>query len=315
MKIVLLEEKSVSLGDVSLEAFGKLGNVTSYPSTPNGKIIEYIDDAEAVILNKYVMTEEIMKSCPNLKYIGLCATGYNNVDTEAARRLGITVCNVPDYSTDAVAQQVFSYVLYFSNRVSDYSEDVHKGGWVRSEMFCYFDIPMFELRGLTMGIIGMGSIGRRVSELAKAFGMKVIASTRTPKDIPDVEFMPVDEIFAKADIISLHCPLTDKTNGLVNLDRLKLCKPSAVLINTSRGPVVNEDDLAYALNNNIIAAAAVDVVRVEPMAADNTLLNAKNCIITPHTSWAPRQTRQRVVDMAAANLEAFIKGEPINTVM
>lgn len=314
MKIVLLEEKTVSQGDVSLDEFDTLGDVRRYPLTPADKIIEYVADAEAAICNKTVFTREIMESCSNLKYIGLSATGYNNIDIKAATELGITVCNVPAYSTNAVAQQVFSYVLHFASRTADYNADVHDGGWVRSETFSYFTIPTFELAGLTMGIIGFGSIGAAVAKIAQSFGMKVIASTRTPKSAEGVEFVSTEEVFKCADFITVHCPLTEATQGLVNLEKLKMCKPSAYIINTARGPVVNEADLAFALNNDIIAGAGVDVVSVEPMQADNPLLDAKNCVITPHVAWAPVQTRQRVVSIAADNLRKFIGGTPQNTV-
>lgn len=314
MKIVLLEAKTVSAGDVSLKAFYALGEVTEYQLTPQCEVIERTKDAEAVIINKTVFTRDIIESLPKLKYIGLCATGYNNVDTVAAAEHGITVCNVPNYSTGAVAQQVFSYILHFACRTADYNEDVHKGGWIASETFSYFTIPTFELAGMTLGIIGFGSIGRAVADIGKAFGMKIIVSTRTPKAYEGAEFVTENELFSRSDFITLHCPLTEQTNGMVNLEKLRLCKPSAILINTSRGPVVNENDLAAALNIGIIAGAAVDVISCEPMLADNPLMDAKNCIITPHVSWAPVQTRQRAVDIAAENLRCFIVGAPQNMV-
>lgn len=314
MNIVLLEEKTVSQGDVSLDAFKELGSVRGYPLTPQDKLAEYIGDADAAICNKSIFTREVMEKCPNLKYIGLCATGYNNIDIKAANELGITVCNVPAYSTRAVAQQVFSYVLHFASRTADYNDDVHKGGWIRSDTFSYFTIPTFELCGLTMGIIGFGSIGSAVADIAKAFGMKVIAATRTPKNAEDVEFTDIDTVFERADFISVHCPLTEQTMGLVNLERLRKCKPSAYIINTSRGPVVNEKELADSLNSGIIAGAGVDVISVEPMKEDNPLMKAKNCIITPHVAWAPVQTRERLVAIAADNLRKFIEGKPQNTV-
>lgn len=314
MKIILLEEKTVSQGDVSLDGFKALGQVTGYPLTPQDKVVERVGDAEAVIINKTVFTREIMEKCPNLRYIGLCATGYNNVDTKAAAELGITVCNVPAYSTSAVAQQVFSYVLHFASRTADYNADVQSGGWVRSDTFSYFTIPTFELSGMTMGIIGFGSIGSAVARIARAFGMNVIASTRTPKTAEGVSFVSTEEVFKCADFISLHCPLTEETKELVNMDTLRLCKPTAYIINTSRGPVVNENDLAEALNSGIIAGAGLDVVEIEPMKADNPLLGARNCIITPHVAWAPVQTRERLIAAAMDNLRSFIDGTPKNKV-
>lgn len=316
MKIVVLEEKTVVNGsdDVSFDEVCSLGETTLYPLTPDDKIIEYVGDAEAVLCNKTVFTREIMAACPNLKYIGLCATGYNNIDTAAASELGITVTNCPAYSTDAVAQQVFSYILCFMSKTDIYNKDVHDGGWIRSDTFSYFTFPTYELAGQTIGIIGYGSIGRKVAKIANAFGMNVIVSTRTPRTDDTVEFVSTEAIFRRSDIISLHCPLTPQTAGLVNMDMLKLCKPSAIIINTSRGPAVNENDLAQALKDGIIAGAGLDVVSKEPMLPDNPLMGAPNCIITPHVAWAPVQTRKRLLKIAAENLRAYIGGKPVNKV-
>lgn len=314
MKIVILEAATVSKNDVSFEEIYRLGEVREYPLTPVDKIVEYVGDAEAVLCNKTPFTAEVLKACPNLKYIGLCATGYNNIDVAAATRLGITVCNAPAYSNAAVAQQVFSFILRYTNRTSAYNRFVHNGGWIRSETFSAFEYPITELAGKTLGIIGYGRIGRQVAKIAHAFDMNVIVNTRTAKQDSSVKFVGLKELLAKSDIITLHCPLTDETNGLIGLDALKLCKPTAILINTSRGAVINEADLAYALNNDIIAGAGLDVLCEEPMSADNPLLNAKNCIITPHIAWAPIDTRKRLITIVADNLSAFINGKPINTV-
>ncbi len=314
MKIVILEAATVSKNDVSFEEIYRLGEVREYPLTPVDKIVEYVGDAEAVLCNKTPFTAEVLEACPNLKYIGLCATGYNNIDVAAATRLGITVCNAPAYSNAAVAQQVFSFILRYTNRTSAYNRFVHNGGWIRSETFSAFEYPITELAGKTLGIIGYGRIGRQVAKIAHAFDMNVIVNTRTAKQDSSVKFVGLKELLAKSDIITLHCPLTDETNGLIDLDALKLCKPTAILINTSRGAVINEADLAYALNNDIIAGAGLDVLCEEPMSADNPLLNAKNCIITPHIAWAPIDTRKRLITIVADNLSAFINGKPINTV-
>lgn len=314
MKIVILEAATVSKNDVSFEEIYRLGEVREYPLTPVDKIVEYVGDAEAVLCNKTPFTAEVLEACPNLKYIGLCATGYNNIDVAAATRLGITVCNAPAYSNAAVAQQVFSFILRYTNRTSAYNRFVHNGGWIRSETFSAFEYPITELAGKTLGIIGYGRIGRQVAKIARAFDMNVIVNTRTAKQDSSVKFVGLKELLAKSDIITLHCPLTDETNGLIGLDALKLCKPTAILINTSRGAVINEADLAYALNNDIIAGAGLDVLCEEPMSADNPLLNAKNCIITPHIAWAPIDTRKRLITIVADNLSAFINGKPINTV-
>ena len=314
MKIVILEAATVSKNDVSFEEIYRLGEVREYPLTPVDKIVEYVGDAEAVLCNKTPFTAEVLEACPNLKYIGLCTTGYNNIDVAAATRLGITVCNAPAYSNAAVAQQVFSFILRYTNRTSAYNRFVHNGGWIRSETFSAFEYPITELAGKTLGIIGYGRIGRQVAKIAHAFDMNVIVNTRTAKQDSSVKFVGLKELLAKSDIITLHCPLTDETNGLIDLDALKLCKPSAIIINTSRGAVINEADLAYALENDIIAGAGLDVLCEEPMSADNPLLNAKNCIITPHIAWAPIDTRKRLITIVADNLSAFINGKPINTV-
>ncbi len=314
MKIVILEAATVSKNDVSFEEIYRLGEVREYPLTPVDKIVEYVGDAEAVLCNKTPFTAEVLEACPNLKYIGLCATGYNNIDVAAATRLGITVCNAPAYSNAAVAQQVFSFILRYTNRTSAYNRFVHNGGWIRSETFSAFEYPITELAGKTLGIIGYGRIGRQVAKIAHAFDMNVIVNTRTAKQDSSVKFVGLKELLSKSDIITLHCPLTDETNGLIDLDALKLCKPTAILINTSRGAVINEADLAYALDNDIIAGAGLDVLCEEPMSADNPLLNAKNCIITPHIAWAPIDTRKRLITIVADNLSAFINGKPINTV-
>ena len=314
MKIVILEAATVSKNDVSFEEIYRLGEVREYPLTPVDKIVEYVGDAEAVLCNKTPFTAEVLEACPNLKYIGLCATGYNNIDVATATRLGITVCNAPAYSNAAVAQQVFSFILRYTNRTSAYNRFVHNGGWIRSETFSAFEYPITELAGKTLGIIGYGRIGRQVAKIAHAFDMNVIVNTRTAKQDSSVKFVGLKELLAKSDIITLHCPLTDETNGLIGLDALKLCKPTAILINTSRGAVINEADLAYALDNDIIAGAGLDVLCEEPMSADNPLLNAKNCIITPHIAWAPIDTRKRLITIVADNLSAFINGKPINTV-
>lgn len=314
MKISILEAKTVSKGDVSFEEIYELGDVKEYPLTPVRDIVKNVGDAEAVLCNKTPFTEEVLRACPNLKYIGLCATGYNNIDLKTCEELGITVCNVPAYSTAAVAQQVFSFILYFANKCSEYNKFVKKGGWINSETFSDFIYPTQELMGKTIGIIGYGSIGRKVANIAQAFDMKVIVNTRTARQDRSVKFVGIKELFSAADVITAHCPLTEETNGLICRDTLAYCKPSCVIINTSRGAVVNEQDLADALNEDRISGAALDVLCREPMAADNPLLTAKNCIITPHVAWAALETRQRLVKAAAENLRAYIEGNPINTV-
>ncbi len=314
MKIAILEAKTVSRGDVSFDEIYKLGEVREFPLTPVDKIVENVGDAEIVLCNKTPFTADVLRACPNLKYIGLCATGYNNVDIKTCNELGITVCNVPAYSTAAVAQLVFSFILHFASRTSAYNKFVRNGGWIKSETFSDFLYPIQELAGKTIGIIGYGSIGRKVAHIAQAFNMNVIVNTRTAKQDGSVKFVGLKELFSDADVITAHCPLTEETLGLINKETLSYCKPSCVIINTSRGPVVNEQDLADALNSGKIAGAALDVLCQEPMAEDCPLIGANNCIITPHIAWAPLETRERLVKVVAENVKAFIEGYPINTV-
>lgn len=314
MKIAMLEAASVSRGDIPFDDIYKLGEVREFPLTPADEIVENIGDAEAVLCNKTPFTAEIMEKCPNLRYIGICATGYNNVDLEAASRLGIVVTNVPAYSDMAVAQQVFAYILRYCNMTGDYDRFVKDGGWVRSPSFSAFEYPTVELDGKVLGIYGFGRIGHAVARIARAFGMKVLVHTRTVRNEDDVEYVSLDELLSRSDFITMHCPLTPETDGIVDIDFLKKCKPTAMLINTSRGAVVNEADLRYALDNGIIAAAGLDVLAQEPMAADDPLLGSDKCMITPHVAWSPIDTRRRLMKVVVENLEAFIAGKPINKV-
>lgn len=314
MKIVILEAGTVSRGDVSFDGLYSLGGVTEYRLTPTDKIVENVGDAEAVLCNKTPFTADVLRACPNLKYIGLCATGYNNIDLKACRELGITVCNVPAYSAGAVAQQVFSFILSFFSRTAEYGEFVREGGWIRSETFSDFVFPTRELEGKTLGIIGYGTIGRRVAGIARAFGMNVIVNTRTAKQDSSVRFVGIKELFSESDVITAHCPLTDETRGLIGRENLALCKPSCIIINTSRGDVVDEQALADALNEGRIGGAALDVLQSEPMSEDCPLRSAKNCIITPHVAWAALETRERLVKTVVENLRAYIAGSPVNTV-
>lgn len=314
MKIVILEAATISKGDISFDPVYKLGEVIEYPLTPTSEIVRYVGDAEAALCNKTPFTSDILKECKKLKYIGVCATGYNNIDLKTASELGITVTNVPAYSTESVAQQVFSFILHFANKIFMYNDFVNDGGWVRSETFSAFAFPTVELAGKTIGIIGYGGIGQAVARIANAFGMNVIINTRTVKPDASANYVTLPELFKKSDFITVHCPLTDKTEGLINKDLLKLCKPSAVLINTSRGAIVNEDDLAYALNNGIIAGVGLDVLCTEPMSKNCPLLGVSNCVITPHVAWAPYETRERLVKTVADNLRAYQNGKAVNKV-
>lgn len=313
MKLVILDGHAVNPGDLPWDDFKNLADITVYERSKPEEVISRIGDADAVFLNKINITKEILDACPNLKYIGVLATGYNVIDLDAARSHKITVTNIPSYSTDSVAQHVFSFILNFTNQVSLHNASVQKGDWIRCPDFCYWNAPLTELKGKTLGIFGYGNIGKRVSEIAKVFGMNVICSTRTPKENmpPMVSF---EELLSKSDFVSLHAPLTDKTKNIINKDTLSLMKKSAYLINTARGGFVVEKDLAECLKKGQIAGYAADVLLEEPMAKDNPLLNAPNCVITPHIAWAPLETRKRLQEIALNNFKAFISGKPINVV-
>lgn len=315
MKIVILDwDTMCSKNDLSPDVFGKFGEAAVYPLTSPEDAASRIGDAEIVLCNKVHITKEVMDNCPNLRYIGLFATGFNNVDTEYAKSKNITVCNAGQYSTDAVAQQVFAYILDYSSRIRDYDAAVKNGEWISSPCFSYFPIPTSELCGKTISVIGFGSIGRRVCEIANVFGMRVLVNTRTAPENCPYEVCDIDTAVRNADFLTFHCPLTDATKGLVNADLLRKMKSSAVLINTSRGGVVNEHDLADALNDGIISAAYLDVLQSEPMSAEAPPRFAKNCIITPHTAWASYETRVRLLNIVCENIRCFLDGKPQNKV-
>lgn len=313
MKLTILDAKALNPGDLSWDFFNKFAEVTVYQTTPQNLVAERIGDSDAILLNKIIINEEILSKCPNLKYIGVLATGYNVIDLEAARKHNVIVTNIPAYSTDSVAQHVFAFILHFTNLVASHNESVQKGNWVTCPDFCYWENPLMELKDKTLGIFGFGSIGSKVAEIAKAFGMKVICCTRTNKPgLP--EQVSFEELLKRSDFVSLHAPLTDKTKNIINKDSLKLMKKSAYLINTARGGFIVEKDLADCLNKNEIAGYAADVVLEEPMKADSPLLGAKNCVITPHIAWAPLETRSRLQKIALENLKAYIDGKPQNVV-
>lgn len=315
MKIAVLDWYTVNIsGDISTAELEQLGDVKIIPLTSPKEAAANIGDAEIVLCNKVLITKEVMDSCPNLRYIGLFATGFNNVDIEYAAKKGITVCNAGQYSTNAVAQQTFAYILDRFNRIRDYDTAVKNGEWERFPSFSYFPIPTAELAGRNLSIVGYGSIGQKVAEIGSAFGMNVIVSTRTqPQNCP-YEVTAIAEAAKKADVLTFHCPLNEQTKGIVNAELLSLMKPTAVLINTARGGIVNEPDLADALNSGKIAAAYLDVLGKEPMSPDTPLKNAKNCVITPHTAWAPLETRERLVKIVCSCIKAWQNGQPINKV-
>ena len=284
MKITVLDRCTVTAGDVSLAPIEALGNVRFYDTVPHEKLADVIADSDAVICNKAQITDEIMEKCKKLRYIGLFATGYNNIDIAAAKRRGITVCNVPGYSTDSVVQHAFSMILHFACRTDDYAASVARGDWTNSETFSYLAFPTSELRGKTLGIFGFGTIGKAMATAGKAFGMKILAVSHRPMTYEGVEFTDTDTLFARADYLTLHCPLTDETRGLVNSRTLSLMKPSAVIINTARGGVVDEAALTADLKNGTIRGAGIDVLDIEPMYKNHPYLTALNCYVTQHVA-------------------------------
>lgn len=316
MNIVVLDGFTLNPGDLSWAELEKLGNLKVYDRTEANLTVERSKDAEIVITNKTVITESLISQLPNLKYVGVLSTGYNVVDTLAAAKNGIVVTNVPAYSTDSVAQITFSLLLELIVNVGIHNESVHKGEWENSDDFSYSKTPLIELQGLTFGIIGFGRIGRTVAKIATAFGMNVLANNRSEiKEIPGyVTVADKSEIFNNCDVVSLHVPLTNENSEFVNAKILSMMKSSAYIINTGRGGLINEQDLANALNNGKIAGAGLDVLSTEPPLAKNPLLKAKNCIITPHIAWATIAARKRLMKVAVENVKAFLNGNPQNIV-
>ena len=316
MKIVILDGFTLNPGDLSWDGLKSLGDCEIYDRTSPDEVVKRAADAELVLTNKTVLTREQINRLPKLKYIGVLATGYNIVDVAAARERGVPVTNVPTYGTRSVAQMTFALLLELTQHVGYHAQTVDEGRWARSPDFCYWDYPLMELDGLTMGIVGFGRIGRTVADLAVAFGMKVLAHSRTiPQEkSQNIDFVDLSRLFRTADVVSLHCPLTTETKHLVNAERLSSMKPTAFLLNTSRGPLIDEPALAKALNSDQIAGAAVDVLEAEPPRADNPLFTAKNCLITPHIAWATRSARARLMATAVANAKAFLDGKLQNVV-
>ena len=316
MNIVILDGHCANPGDLSWEPLREFGELTVYPRTSAKDVVSRIADADAVMTNKMVLNAAVLSQLPRLKYIGVLATGFNTVDIEAARKLGITVTNVPAYSTESVAQMVFAHILNITNRVAHYAAQNRAGRWSEGEDFCYADTPLIELAGKKIGLVGLGNTGMQTARIAISFGMEVHAFTSKShfQLPPEIKKMELDELFAECDIVSLHCPLTEQTREMVNARRLSLMKPNAILINTGRGPLINEQDLADALNSGRIYAAGVDVLSQEPPRAYNPLLTARNCYITPHIAWASTAARQRLMQIALDNLKAYQAGNPINVV-
>lgn len=317
MKIVILDAYTTNPGDLSWEKFSEFGELTVYDYTPEDLIIERCKDAEIIIDNKVVLTKEILDKLPKLKYIGMLSTGFNVIDISAAKSNGITVCNVPTYSTAAVAQLTFALILEIYNQVGLHSEAVHNGEWTSCRDFCFQKTPLVELSNKTIGLIGYGKIGTEVAKIADAFSMNILCYVPSKKPQPNFKsfrFVTLDELAAQSDIVSLHCPLTPETTGIINKNFISKMKKNAIVINTSRGPAIDEQALADALNNGIIAGAGVDVLSTEPPKENNSLLSCSKCFITPHIAWAGYETRNRLVGVVYDNLKAFLSGEPINVV-
>jgi glycerate dehydrogenase len=312
MKIVVLDGYTNNPGDISWGPIEAFGSLTVHERTPPGEIVARAAGADVLFTNKAVVGRPEIEALPNLKYIGVLATGYNCVDTVAARERGIPVCNVPEYSTPNVVQATFALLLELTNHVGHHAQTVRAGRWSACPDFCYWDGDLVELAGLTLGIVGYGRIGQSVAAVGRAFGMKILAHRRNPGSDP--ECVDLERLLHESDVVSLHCPLTPDTKELIDARRIGLMKPTAFLLNTARGALVNEADLAAALDSGRLAGAGLDVLTVEPPPASNPLLKAKNCIITPHVAWATRNARRRLIDITAANLQAFAAGTPRNVV-
>ena len=316
MKIVILDGYTENPGDLSWSGLEALGELTVYDRTPPEQVADRIGDAEIVILNKTPLPREMLDRCPNVRYIGVLATGYNIVDVQAAKERGIPVCNIPTYGTDAVGQFAIAMLLEICHHVAHHDAAVHEGRWESCPDWCFWDYPLIELAGKTMGIIGFGRIGRTTGRIARALGMQVVAcdSIETDEGREIGRYLPLEELFACSDVIALHCPLFPETQGIINRGTIAKMKDGVILLNNSRGQLVVEQDLADALNSGKVYAAGLDVVSTEPIRGDNPLLKAKNCLITPHISWAPKESRQRLMGIAVESLRAFLDGKPINVV-
>ena len=317
MKIVILDGYTLNPGDLSWDELKQLGDVEIHDRTPQDKVVERAKDAEVVFTNKTPLGEDLLQQLPKLKFIGVLATGYNVINIEVAKQKGVVVSNVPGYGTPSVVQMTFALLMELTLHVQHHSNTVREGKWSASKDFCYWDYPLVELENKTIGIIGFGEIGSKVGDVATAFGMNIIGNSRTQTDQShrkNFRWASVPELLQQSDVVSIHCPLTPETKGLINKENLQLMKPSAYLLNTSRGPVIVDQDLADALNNDVIAGAGIDVLSTEPPPAGNPLFTAKNCIITPHIAWATKEARTRLMDITVNNLSAFLNGKPVNVV-
>lgn len=310
--IVILDGFTANPGDISWAAIEALGNCKIYDRTGEADVVARAADADIVLTNKTLITQKSLAALPRLRYIGVLATGYNTVDVQAAQQRGILVCNVPEYSTPNVTQAVFALLLELTNRTGHHSQTVHEGRWSASPDFCYWDGELVELAGRTLGIVGYGRIGKAVAAVGRAFGMQILAHRRTASDDP--QFVSLDRLLSESDVVSLHCPLVPDTKELINAATLAQMKPSAFLINTARGALIHEPDLAAALNTERIAGAGLDVLSVEPPLASNPLLSARNCVLTPHIAWATRNARLRLLEVTAANIRSYLLNRPQNVI-
>ena len=316
MRTVVLDGYTANPGDLCWDKLKELGECVIYDRTAPAEVLERAAGAEALLTNKVVINSEMMAALPDLKYIGVLATGYNVVDIAAARERGIIVTNIPAYSTPSVGQMVFARILNITQQVRHYSEEVSRGDWSKSPDFCFYNTPLIELLGKKIGIVGLGQTGYNTARIAIGFGMKVWAYTSKSRLQlpPEIRKADLDQLFHECDIVSLHCPLNDSTREMVNASRLSLMKPTSIIINTGRGPLINEQDLANALNTGQIYAAGLDVLSEEPPRPDNPLLTARNCFITPHIAWANFEARQRLIHIAVSNLKAYAEGKPVNII-
>ena len=316
MKIVVLDGQGVNPGDISWNRIEELGELTVYPRTAPEEVLQHVGDAEIALTNKTVFDANIIAQLKNTKYIGVLATGYNVVDTKAARERGIVVTNIPAYSTDSVAQMVFAHLLNVSNHVEHYAEETRNGVWSRCPDFCYWNTPLFELAGKTLGIVGLGHIGMKVAQIAQAFGMNVLAYTsKSPDQLAEwIRKTTLDGLLGASDVVSLHCPLTDTTRELMNSASIEKMRDGAILINTGRGPLVNEADVTDALASGKLGAYCADVLSSEPPSASNPLIGVPNAFITPHVAWATLEARLRLMDIAVCNIKSFLAGSPTNVV-
>lgn len=317
MKIVVLDGYTENPGDLSWDALGALGELTVYDRTEESSIVSRIADAELVITNKTPISAKTLEKCPSIRYIGVLATGYNVVDVDTAKAKGIPVTNIPTYGTDAVGQFAIALLLEICHHIGHHNKAVHEGRWESCDDFCFWDYPLIELAGKTMGIIGYGRIGQVTGRIAQALGMKVLAydgHKRSELESETCRYVELDELLENSDVISLHCPLFPSTQGIINKDTIAKMKDGVIILNNSRGPLIVEEDLAEALKSGKVKAAGVDVVSTEPIKGDNALLSAPNCIITPHISWAPKESRQRLMDIAVDNVKQFLAGTPVNVV-